>query len=254
MNRFLPLFFLTLITSLPAQTDFEKGIEWYNRRAEGAVDSRAQADPIDRAIQHFEKAFNGGDSDEAALMLLKAIYFKGEYTTSEIDEKKAIFDRGKRFAEGYIERYPDSAPFRYWFLVNLGSWSKAYGIIAAAREGVADLMKVHSEKIIKLDPEYDHGGGYFMLGAVHYSSPYIPFLLSWPDNDDAIIWLRKAVETGKPRLVQMVYLAQALHKDGQEDEAIALLEKVISTEPDADNLVEHRDDIREAEELLREYR
>jgi TolA-binding protein len=52
----------------------------------------------------------------------------------------------------------------------------------------------------------------------------------------------------------MVYLAQALHKDGQEDEAIALLEKVISTEPDADNLVEHRDDIREAEELLREYR
>ena len=138
--------------------------------------------------------------------------------------------------------------------MNLGSWSKAYGIIAAAREGVADLMKQHSEKIIELDPDYENGGGYFMLGAVHYSSPYIPFLLSWPDNDEAIVWLQKAVATGKPRLVQMIYLAQALYEDGQEKEAISILEKVKATRPAAETLVENHDDIREAKELLQEYR
>jgi tetratricopeptide (TPR) repeat protein len=227
---------------------------WYNRRAEGSVGSAAKTGPIDRAIDYFEKALRGDDSNEAALMLMKALYFKGEYTISDEDEKKAIFDRGKQFGERYVVSYPDSAPFRYWFLVNLGSWSKAYGIISAAREGVADLMKEHSEKIIELDPDYENGGGYFMLGAVHYSSPYIPFLLSWPDNDEAIVWLRKAVETGKPRLVQMIYLAQALHEDGRKKEAIALLEKVKATRPAENTLVENRDDIREASELLREYR
>ena len=100
--------------------------------------------------------------------------------------KKKIFNKGKALGEKYIQKYPNSVQFRYWYLVNLGSWAQVYGILTAAREGVADQMKTHSEKIIALDPNYQDGGGYFMLGAVHYKSPYIPFLLSWPDNDDAI--------------------------------------------------------------------
>ena len=245
---------LVLFSNIYGQSDIDKGKAWYDRRSEGASGSRAVSTPIDSAISYFEGSLDGGDGKEAALMLVKALYFKGEYTTNNKEEKKAIFDRGKRFAENYIDRYPNSVSFRYWYLVNLGSWSKAYGILTAAREGVADLMREHSEKIIELDPGYENGGGYFMLGAVHYESPYIPFLLSWPDNDDAVIWLRKAVETGNARLVQMVYLAKALYKDGQESEAISILEKVVNSEPSPHALVEQRDDIREARELLGEYR
>ena len=61
---------------------------------------------------------------------------------------------------------------------------------------MADQMKLHAEKIIEMDSSYRNGGGYYLLGAVHYKSPYIPFLLSWPDNDDAIKFLSLAVETG----------------------------------------------------------
>ena len=254
MKKSVILFTTLLCTLVSAQSNLDKGNEWYNRRAEGASGFRASSAPIDSAISYFERSMDGEDEIEAALMLVKAFYFKGEYTTNDKEEKKTIFDRGKRFAENYIDRYPDSASFRYWYLVNLGSWSKAYGILTAAREGVADLMKEHSERIIALDPGYENGGGYFMLGAVHYESPYIPFLLSWPDNDDAVVWLRKAVDTGGARLVQMVYLAKALYKDGQKSEAISLLKKVANFEPSPYALVEERDDIREARELLGEYR
>ena len=48
-----------------------------------------------------------------------------------------------------IESYPESAPARYWYLVNLGSWAEVYGIFSAAKEGVADLMRGHSNKIIQ---------------------------------------------------------------------------------------------------------
>ena len=140
--------------------------------------------------------------------------------------------------------------FHYWYLVNLGSWGQVYGILTAAREGVSDLMKTHSEKIIELNPEYRNGGGYFMLGAVHFKSPYIPFLLSWPDNDEAIKYLQLAVETGKAEMNQKNYLAQAINKDGQVEKARKLLTEVINTEPDSANLVENLDDIKDAKKLL----
>jgi tetratricopeptide (TPR) repeat protein len=152
-----------------------------------------------------------------------------------------------------IAKYPNSAALRFRYLTCLGKWAEVYGIFAAAKEGVADLMKEHSEKIIELDPEYENGGGYFMLGAVHFKSPYIPFILSWPDNDDAIIWLRKAFQTGVAIPVQKTYLAKALYKDKQEDEAIRLVREVISTPPDPDYLVEERYEIEEAKALLEDF-
>ena len=111
-------------------------------------------------------------------------------------------------------------------------------------------MKTHSEKIIELDPEYQNGGGYFMLGDVHFKSPYIPFLLSWPDNDDAIKYLQLSVDTGNAEMNQKNYLAQALSKDGQDKKARALLEEVLNTEPSTTTLVEDLDDIEEARQLL----
>ena len=114
-------------------------------------------------------------------------------------------------------------------------------------------MKTHSEKIIKLDSEYQDGGGYFMLGAVHFKSPYIPFLLSWPDNDEAIKYLQMSLNTGKPTLNQKVYLAKALNKDGQIDIAKKLLREVINSEPEIANLVEELDDIEEARQLLEDF-
>jgi TPR repeat protein len=135
----------------------------------------------------------------------------------------------------------------------LGKWSEVYGILTAAKEGVADLMKEHSEKIIELDSNYENGGGYFMLGAVHYKSPYIPFILSWPDNDDAIVWLEKAVNTGRETPIQKNYLARALYKDGREDEAMKLVQSVIATPPGSESLVEERFEIEEARLLLEDF-
>ena len=182
--------------------------------------------------------------------LLKSYYYKAEFAIQDNEKKKQIFNEGKALGEKYINAHPDSAEFRYWYLVNLGSWAQVYGILTAAREGVSDLMKTHSEKIIELDPEYRNGGGYFMLGAVHFKSPYIPFLLSWPDNDEAIKYLQLAVETGRAEMNQKNYLAQAINKDGQHEKARKLLIEVINTEPEPENLVEDLDDIEEAQQLL----
>ena len=246
--------YLLFLISISMCSELDNGITAYNKRADGSDGTIAQSKNINRAIRHFERAMKiDALEEEAADYLLRCYYYKGTFVLSDEDARKAEYNKGKSLAEKMIAKYPNSAALRFRYLTCLGKWAEVYGIFAAAKEGVADLMKEHSEKIIELDPEYENGGGYFMLGAVHFKSPYIPFILSWPDNDDAIIWLRKAFQTGAAIPVQKTYLAKALYKDKQEEEAIRLVKEVISTPPDPEDLVEERFEIEEAKALLKDF-
>ena len=249
------LFFFMVAHGICSQNELEKGIALYNQRLEGSVKSSARPEPITNAISHFQYALkNTATETDAALYLLKSYYFRGKYVHKDKEKQKLDFSKGKELGEKYIKKYPDSAPFQFWYLVNLGSWSEVYGIITAAREGVADLMKEHSEIIISLDPEYENGGGYFMLGAVHFKSPYIPFFLSWPDNNKAITYLTKALTIGDAVPNQKVYLAQALYKDGQKNRAIDMLKEVANMQPLKEEIVRDWEQIELAKQLLLEYR
>ena len=111
-------------------------------------------------------------------------------------------------------------------------------------------MRYHSKKIIEIDPYYENGAGYFLLGAVHYKAPYIPFILSWPNNNDALKYLELAQATGEPEIAQIVYYAQALDKDKNRVEAIKLLETVINRIPSADNFASDWEWIKKAKVIL----
>ena len=237
------------------QSDFQKGVTHYNKRHEGCIEDRAKPMQIERAITYFENVLsNETNKKEAALYLLKSYYFKGKFAEEDKDLKKKILKKGKDFGLGLIEEFPNSVECRYWYLVNLGSWAEEYGIFAAAKEGVADQMKYHSGKIISLNPEYENGAGYFLLGAVHYKAPYIPFILSWPNNKEAIKYLRLAYDTGDVEIAQMVYLSQALHKGKRRDEAISLIEKAMNVEPSKDNYASDWEWIKKAKNIFYKYK
>jgi len=237
------------------QSDFQKGVTHYNKRHEGCIEDRAKPMQIERAITYFENVLsNETNKKEAALYLLKSYYFKGKFAEEDKDLKKNILKKGKDFGLGLIEEFPNSVECRYWYLVNLGSWAEEYGIFAAAKEGVADQMKYHSGKIISLNPEYENGAGYFLLGAVHYKAPYIPFILSWPNNKEAIKYLRLAYDTGDVEIAQMVYLSQALHKGKRKDEAIFLIEKAMNVEPSKDNYASDWEWIKKAKNIFHKYK
>ena len=115
-------------------------------------------------------------------------------------------------------------------------------------------MRDHSKKIIEIDPNYSNGGGYFMLGAVHFKSPYIPFILSWPSNDLAIKNLKKAYSIGDSTPSQIVYLAQALFKDGQKDKAKSQLRELLKKPLSRKEKVEDFDQHEIAKRLLKEWK
>ena len=242
-----------LFSALFGQSNFQKGMEQYLNRAEGSSGMKAQAEPINSAISHFKSSMLENE-EEAMLALLKCYYYKGKSVATDDESKKSIFQMGKNLGESSIKKYPKSAALRYWYLANLGSWSEVYGIFTAAKEGVSDIMKTQSENIISLDTNYWNGGGYFMLGAVHFKSPYIPFILSWPDNDDAVSYLTQAYEIGSPTFTQTVYLARALYKDKQKSKAIQLLSDLIQMPLSEDEPVEDFEQQSLAKDLLNDWK
>ena len=232
-------------------TNFEKGVEFYDLRSKGAVGLQANPSYVDSAISNFSVAKNIKPNElEASIYLLKCYYFKGKFVFDNQDEKKHIFNKGKELGETLITSYPESPGAYYWYLVNLGSWSEEYGLIAAAREGAADIMFKYSNKIIELDKNYADGGGYFLLGAAHFKAPYIPFVLSWPNNKEAIKYLKKATETGEETASQTVYLAQALFKNKEKGRAINLLNNLLKKEKSSDHLIEDLEQHQKAKNLL----
>ena len=251
MKKFL---FISFLFTILFGNNLSKGLDLYRSRAEGSVGLKAKAEPINSAIEEFEKGMlSSVNALESGVYLLRSYYYKGQFVLKDNDEKKEIFNKGKILGESLIKKYPKSAAIRYWYLVNLGRWSQVYGTFAAAKEGVADLMRTHSQKIIDLDPEYMNGGGYFMLGAIHLKSPYIPFILSWPSNKEAIKYLKLALNQGEKRPSQVVYLARALYKDGKKDKAIQHLKNLISRPISELNKVEDLQYKIEAENLLADW-
>ena len=89
-----------------------------------------------------------------------------------------------------------------------------------------------------------------MLGVVHFKTPYIPFFLSWPSNDEAIKWLRLSVGTGSATFSQNIYYAQSMLKDGKEEEAIDLLNKIIQESSSSNLSVEDWDQVKKAKNIL----
>ena len=247
---YVPLFF-----SLVRAEDgfFEKGIAFYDARSEGAVGYNVRPFNIENAIKQFKKASSESELN-AGVYLMRSYYFQGKFIAKTDDEKKKVFSKGKKLGERLISLYPNSAAARYWFLVNLGSWAEVYGTMAAAKEGVAGLMRDHAKKIIDTDPNYSNGGGYFMLGAVHFKSPYIPFILSWPDNDLAIKNLEKAYNIGNSTPSQTVYLARAFYKNGQIDKAKSYLRDLLKKPFSPNEKVEDFDQHEIAKGLLKEWK
>lgn len=254
LSGWLLLTILILSTSSYA-SELEIGKRWYERRAEEARGLETNPKAIDRAIYFLHQALeHRATEEEAGILLLKSYYFKGTFATRGKEQRQRVFARAKAVGEKLLKAYPDSPGLRLFYSANLGKWGEFSGIMAAAESGIADKIRENAEKIIDIDPNYGEGAGYYLLGTIHFRAPYIPFLLSWPDNEKALANLRKAHRMAPNSLGIKLVLAQVLHRQGDKAAAAALLEDVSRRSPQRGRVLEDRVYIHEAKGLLKDYR
>ena len=95
-----------------SQSNLGKGKLFYDNREQCRDGLIASERSIDEAIRIFEVELLGNpQSEEAVEYILKSYYYRAEYATTNIEEKKTFFDKGKSLGLNYINKYPNSIEF-----------------------------------------------------------------------------------------------------------------------------------------------
>jgi tetratricopeptide (TPR) repeat protein len=244
-----------------------EGDRMYTRRQEGRLGSKASAGPINQAIASYDRAAEARDQVEARWKLVRALYFKGLYTGLDPESRKAVFVKARRVSEdaigilnksledkgitgilelppnllaGKLEDRTDAAPVYFWAAAAWGQWALSMGKVEAAKTGAADKIRDYALTVVALDPRFEEGGGYRILGRLNDEAPWIPFITGWVSRDEALKSLRLAVQVDPQNFANRHYLAEALAKGNAEEkaEAVKLEEAILEQSPSPQHIVE----------------
>ena len=249
---------LFIVTCLSAQSLIQKADSLYDLRGENFNKETLLADStnINKAIELYKKAIETNTEakkEEAIWKLMRAYYYKGKYTTNDSELKKTIYDMGKNLGEKNLEVFPESKGINLFSAIVWGVWGEEYGILKAARKGVAGKIKDRCEKVLEIDPLFDEAGAYRVLGRVHFKAPKIPFILGWPSKDKAVELLQKAHEVAPENLTTKQFLAEALYEKDKKEEAIKLMKEILSDNEVVEGVAEDAVIKKEVKEKLAEW-
>ena len=254
----------------------------YSRRQDGRVGAVASPRLIAEAIAAYQTAQEAPDNLEARWKLLRALYFKGVYTGLDEESRRAVFSKARIVSDdaiGILARRAgqpraefdglgptakaealrgqrDAAATFFWSAVDWGQWALMVGKLQAAKAGAAERIRDDAMAVIALDPEYEEGGGYRVLGRLHDQAPWIPFLTGWVSREEAVRYLRLAYGVSKANFVNRHFLAEALARGGPEGraEAVRLEEGIVADSPSPGHLVEDLSIQAQARENLAEWK
>ena len=138
-----------------------------------------------------------------------------------------------------------------WYLANFSKYGESLGIVSSAKNGLADKVKLYTEKLIALNPKFNDGAGYKILGVINYKVPHIPLIISWPSKIKAEEYLKKALAINSKSISNLYYYAEFLSEVKRNEEAKIILKMVVDTTPRKINLIEDLYDITQAKKLLK---
>ena len=252
-------------------------------RAEGSTGGHARAAAIDPVIAACRSALAlEPGSVEAHACLMRALHFKGEHVADDVAAKREIFDEGRKAAEEAldllrrdaskaagkdlskatpVELAPllkgraDAVDAFYWAAADWGKWALAFGKMAAVKQGAAAKIRDYAQAVILLDPLYDGGGGYRILGRLHHQTPSVPFVTGWASRKEALRNLRLAVATDPRNFLGREFLAEAIwdYEPDRRDEARALMRALVADVPLPGWIVECRRAQEEAAAKLKDW-
>lgn len=258
---FISLFLVSGITSFSfpqpptAKELLTKGKKLYDTRADGSIGLKAKPETINSAITTLEQAYAlGANVEETGLYLIRCYNYKGRFACSNKSERKSTFEKGKNLGETLLKKYPDSAPLLFEYICVLGLWGNEIGALKAGWDGMIGKMKTSTEKLISIDPYYSGCAGERILGYMYLKAPYIPLVLTWPDNKKGLSYLEKVIKCSPYDFGTVFYYAEALNKNGNRDKAKEYMKKVTSMTPRKELYLEDLQFKEDAEKMLAEWK
>jgi tetratricopeptide (TPR) repeat protein len=243
--------------------DLERGDSGWERRAAGEREGRPLPGPISESVDAYQAALAARPEQlEARWKLLRSLHFAGEFGTEEMEKKREIFARARQLSEEGLDRLAlrvgsdvrldalapaeieplladarippsDVARVYFWAAINWGAWSQTVGLWGAVQQGVANHLHDYTRVAIALEPEYEDGGAFRLLGRLHARLPRVPWVSSWVDRDQAIPLIERAYEIAPENPGNRLLLAVTLLELAPErrPQALELLGEVARLTP-----------------------
>jgi tetratricopeptide (TPR) repeat protein len=252
--------------------EIARGDSAWARRAEGELEGRPLPGPIREAVSSYEDALSARpESLEARWKLLRALQ-----SGRIFDRAREVSDQGLDLLAGGVgsgvrldEMDPEEirnrlaaadvsqravARLYFWSAINWGAWSRRAGLLSAVRRGVANRIHRYALITVALEPEYDEGGAFRLLGRLHASLPRVPFVSGWVDRQQSIPLLERAFAIAPANPGNRLLLAITLLDLAPErsSEALELLKQVERLTPRTSMRIEDLAMRREARERLSE--
>jgi len=177
--------------------EIARGDAAWARRAEGEREGRPLPGPIWEAVHSYEEALSARpEALEARWKLLRALHFAGDFVAETEEESVRIFDRARDVSDQGLDLLAsrvgssahldeldpeeirnrlaaadlsqrDVARLYFWSAINWGAWSRSAGLLSAVQQGVANRIHRYALITAALEPEYDEGGSFRLLGHLH---------------------------------------------------------------------------------------
>lgn len=146
--------------------------------------------------------------------------------------KLSFFKEGMKKGDACVRAYPREAGCYYYRAVNTGLYYQTK--IIRYQKGLKKMSR-DLNKVIELDPSYDQGGAYRILGNMYLKVP--SFAMSkksiTKDLDKALDYAKKAVSIHGQNLDNRLLMAEVLMEQEKHQEAISWLEGLLKDYPKA---------------------
>jgi hypothetical protein len=183
------------------------------------------------------------DSYDVLWRRARAYYGAGD-DTKQNSEKLRLFDQAMQSGKKAVAVKPDGVEGHYWLGVGSGGYGEARGMFKAM--SLVGNIRKEMETVIKLDPSYENGGGYLVLGRLDYELPGI----MGGSKKRAIQSYEQGLKVAPSNLLMKVYLAESYIDADRKSEAKSLLDDVLSSSGSG---ADYNDAKRQAQKVLSKH-
>jgi tetratricopeptide (TPR) repeat protein len=189
---------------------------------------------------------NDDGNYEAAWKLAKFDYYLGLHSTDD-REREAAFREGIDAGKIAVQLQGNEADGHFWLGANYGG-SAEISMLAALAE-FQDIRR-EMERVIEIDPNYEVGSSYMVLGQLYLEAPRI----LGGDKEKAIEYLERGLRVGSDNGLLHLRLAEAYHATGRDRDARKQIDFILKMTPGSNYLPEHEETVAGAKELAKKIR
>ena len=205
---------LLAISFAGANEDLRIADSCYAARALRANGDKADAKNAKIMKEAYRKAMGDSSVLEAATEgYVKTLYFCFRFVQFDEKKRQLHLDTLMQASASAYEKFPKNKEIAHVYASTLSMWGSERNVLSSLKEGIAS--KVRDVATTAEDWQ--------ILGRAHFVLPYVPLLLSWPDEKLADKYLTMALEKNRKDIYNYYFLADLRYDQDRYDDAMDLI-------------------------------